>query len=176
MREAERFSALIGDIDDAALDPSRWVGALAQMARFADATLGHAQATTPPSAAQQQPIVNFESGIFTAQLFDNKAKSLNADEVGRQLVRRICADVGYARLQARQPQLPNHMAARGLQTRLPGAMPLQANRPLLPLDAAQESCARRGAWSTFHVVGLTRNRRQSSTAEVNAANCPFGGR
>jgi hypothetical protein len=34
MREAERFSALIGDIYDAALDPSRWVGALAQTARF----------------------------------------------------------------------------------------------------------------------------------------------
>jgi cytochrome c peroxidase len=44
-----------------------------------DATLGHAQATTPPTTAQQQQIVNFESGVFTAQLFDNKAKVLNAD-------------------------------------------------------------------------------------------------
>src|SRR6266849_6553409 len=44
-----------------------------------DATLGHAQAATPPTSAQQQQIVNFESGIFTAQLFDNKAKFLNAD-------------------------------------------------------------------------------------------------
>src|SRR5262249_15395179 len=44
-----------------------------------DATLGHAQATIPPTAAQQQQIVNFESGIFTAQLFDNNAKFLNAD-------------------------------------------------------------------------------------------------
>jgi cytochrome c peroxidase len=44
-----------------------------------DATLGHAQATTPPTSAQQQEIVNFESGVFTAQLFDNKAKVLNAD-------------------------------------------------------------------------------------------------
>src|SRR6266478_3982880 len=44
-----------------------------------DATLGHAQATTAPTSAQQQQIVNFESGVFTAQLFDNKAKVLNAD-------------------------------------------------------------------------------------------------
>jgi cytochrome c peroxidase len=44
-----------------------------------DATLGHAQATTPPTSAQQQQIVNFESGVFTAQLFDHKAKFLNAD-------------------------------------------------------------------------------------------------
>jgi DNA-binding CsgD family transcriptional regulator/PAS domain-containing protein len=34
MRETERFSALIGDIYDAALDPSRWVEALARTARF----------------------------------------------------------------------------------------------------------------------------------------------
>jgi cytochrome c peroxidase len=44
-----------------------------------DATLGHAQATTPPTSAQQQEIVNFESGVFTAQLFDNKVKVLNID-------------------------------------------------------------------------------------------------
>src|SRR5258708_39985069 len=44
-----------------------------------DATLGHAQATTPPTSAQQQQIVNFELGVFTAQLFDKKAKFLNAD-------------------------------------------------------------------------------------------------
>jgi hypothetical protein len=44
-----------------------------------DATRGHAQAVADPSTAQQQQIVNFESGIFTAQLFDNKAKFLNAD-------------------------------------------------------------------------------------------------
>ncbi len=43
-----------------------------------DATLGHAQAAMAPSTAQQQQIVNFELGIFTAQLFDNKALFLNA--------------------------------------------------------------------------------------------------
>src|SRR6266849_5320764 len=44
-----------------------------------DATRGHAQASADPNTAQQQQIVNFESGIFTAQLFDNKAKFLNDD-------------------------------------------------------------------------------------------------
>jgi cytochrome c peroxidase len=44
-----------------------------------DATLGHAQANAPgPSAAQQQEIVNFETGLFTAQSFDNEAQDLDA--------------------------------------------------------------------------------------------------
>jgi hypothetical protein len=44
-----------------------------------DATLGHAQANPPgPSAAQQQEIVNFEIGLFTAQSFDNAAQDLDA--------------------------------------------------------------------------------------------------
>ncbi len=42
-----------------------------------DATLGHAQANTPPSAAQVAQIVAFESGIFTAQEFDDEAKLLH---------------------------------------------------------------------------------------------------
>jgi cytochrome c peroxidase len=41
-----------------------------------DATLGHAQANAPPSAAQQADIVAFESGIFTAQIFDKSARAL----------------------------------------------------------------------------------------------------
>ena len=44
-----------------------------------DATLGHAQANASPSTAQQQQIVNFENGLFTAQLLDNAAKNLDAD-------------------------------------------------------------------------------------------------
>src|SRR6516165_1124506 len=44
-----------------------------------DATLGHAQANAAPSASQQQKIVNFESGIFTAQSFDNGAQALDAN-------------------------------------------------------------------------------------------------
>ena len=44
-----------------------------------DATLGHAQANASPSTDQQQQIVNFENGLFTAQLLDNAAKNLDAD-------------------------------------------------------------------------------------------------
>jgi cytochrome c peroxidase len=44
-----------------------------------DATLGHAQAATPPTAAQLAEIVAFESGLFTAQQFDNQAGNLAAD-------------------------------------------------------------------------------------------------
>jgi cytochrome c peroxidase len=44
-----------------------------------DATLIHAQASTAPTAEQQGEIVSFESGIFTAQIFDEKAHVLHAD-------------------------------------------------------------------------------------------------
>ena len=45
-----------------------------------DATLIHAQAQAQnaPSADQQAEIVAFETGIFTAQIFDNKAHELHA--------------------------------------------------------------------------------------------------
>jgi cytochrome c peroxidase len=41
-----------------------------------DATLTHAQASAAPSADQQTAIVGFESGVFTAQIFDNRAGDL----------------------------------------------------------------------------------------------------
>jgi len=40
------------------------------------ATQGHAQAPDPLTDAQRESIVNFEIGLFTAQLHDNNAKSL----------------------------------------------------------------------------------------------------
>jgi cytochrome c peroxidase len=42
-----------------------------------DATLIHAQADTAPTPRQQAEIVAFETGIFTAQTFDNNAGVLN---------------------------------------------------------------------------------------------------
>jgi cytochrome c peroxidase len=44
-----------------------------------DATLGHAQATTAPSSAEVMEIVAFEKGIFSAQAWDARARSLTAD-------------------------------------------------------------------------------------------------
>jgi hypothetical protein len=44
-----------------------------------DATLGHAQATTPPTPQQQQQIVAFELGLATAQAVDFGAGALDAD-------------------------------------------------------------------------------------------------
>jgi hypothetical protein len=45
-----------------------------------DATLTHAQGNpnTPLTVEQQRQIVDFETGIFTAQIFDNEAHSLHA--------------------------------------------------------------------------------------------------
>ena len=52
---------------------------LADLAHQAvDATNGHAQASTPPSAAQVQDIVNFETSLRTAQGIDFLAGFLNA--------------------------------------------------------------------------------------------------
>jgi hypothetical protein len=45
----------------------------------ADATLGHAQATAAPTPDQVKQIVDFQKGIFTAQIFDRKAKFLTDD-------------------------------------------------------------------------------------------------
>jgi hypothetical protein len=42
-----------------------------------DATTGHAQATSAPTAPQVAQIVAFEMGLSTAQSFDNKALNLN---------------------------------------------------------------------------------------------------
>ncbi|MGH7032181.1 MAG: hypothetical protein ACREFL_00450 [Stellaceae bacterium] len=42
-----------------------------------DATLGHAQALTAPSDLELQQIVDFESGIFNAQILDRKAGYLD---------------------------------------------------------------------------------------------------
>jgi hypothetical protein len=44
-----------------------------------DATLGHAQADSAPSASRVRQIVDFETGIFTAQSFDNGAQALDAN-------------------------------------------------------------------------------------------------
>jgi hypothetical protein len=44
-----------------------------------DATLGHAQATTPPTSEQLRQIVAFELGLFTAQASDTGAGPLNGN-------------------------------------------------------------------------------------------------
>jgi cytochrome c peroxidase len=44
-----------------------------------DATLGHAQANFAPTTAQLQQIVDFESGLYSAQAYDTRAHDLDAD-------------------------------------------------------------------------------------------------
>lgn len=46
------------------------------MHQSVDATLGHAQASVPPTTEQQTAIVNFELGLFSAQISDNQAGPL----------------------------------------------------------------------------------------------------
>ncbi len=47
--------------------------------QFVDATLGHAQATAIPGSGPIAQGVTFETSIFTAQSFDNNARSLTAN-------------------------------------------------------------------------------------------------
>lgn len=57
-----------------------WDGREASLeSQFRDATLGHAQAANAPTSQQIDDGVAFESGVFTAQSFDNLAKSLTAN-------------------------------------------------------------------------------------------------
>jgi len=57
-----------------------WDGREASLeSQFQDATLGHAQAAVAPSTEQIAAGVAFESGVFTAQSFDNDARSLAAN-------------------------------------------------------------------------------------------------
>ena len=59
-----------------ATNPSDLLADLAH--QVIDATNGHAQAATPPTARQVEDIVNFETALRTAQAFDYRAGSLNA--------------------------------------------------------------------------------------------------
>jgi cytochrome c peroxidase len=43
-----------------------------------DATMGHAQAASPPTSQQLEDIVSFEMGLFTAQVYDRSAGDLHA--------------------------------------------------------------------------------------------------
>ena len=54
--------------------------ALAQQAR--DAAKGHMQATQPPTDAQIAQIVDFETHLYTSQIFSNDAGNLNTRQTG----------------------------------------------------------------------------------------------
>ncbi len=43
-----------------------------------DATMGHAQAATPPTSQQVADILSFELGLYTAQVYDRRAGDLHA--------------------------------------------------------------------------------------------------
>lgn len=63
---------------DAGIHHEDLVASLGHQAR--GAVLGHAQATTPPSDEEIARIVEFEMGLTTAQIRDNRAGFLNADD------------------------------------------------------------------------------------------------
>jgi hypothetical protein len=49
------------------------------MSQANDATLGHAQAAQPLTVKQREAIVDFETGLYTAQAIDNRAGGLRRD-------------------------------------------------------------------------------------------------
>ena len=61
-------------------DPTFMTNLIADLSQQAtDATNGHAQAATPPTAAQVADIVGFELGLFSGQVYDARAGWLAAD-------------------------------------------------------------------------------------------------
>jgi hypothetical protein len=84
-RESPASSALVGDM---AAFQANLLKDLTQQA--IDATMGHAQATSPPTAKQVTDIVNFELGLATAQIYDRDAGDLrDHDALGgaRELIK-----------------------------------------------------------------------------------------
>jgi cytochrome c peroxidase len=71
------LSAVMWDGRESGVDGRTILGDLEQQA--IDATLGHAQATAPPSASQLQDIVGFETSLYTAQMRDLHAGPLTAE-------------------------------------------------------------------------------------------------
>jgi cytochrome c peroxidase len=67
----------IAPLTSAATDAANLRADLSQQA--IDATLEHAEATTPPTAAQLDGIVGFELGLYTGQLWDDRAGALESD-------------------------------------------------------------------------------------------------
>jgi len=91
-----------------------------------DATLGHAQAAQAPTQQQLQQIVAFESSLFTAQVSDNAAGSLQA-WVGRGSFRYgSSGDEGEA--------IPFHRSDQVLTNRFRGA-PRLVERCAIPVTA-----------------------------------------
>jgi cytochrome c peroxidase len=79
LRSASMYRRPLPSANVAFLSAIMWDGrepTLAQQSN--DATLGHAQALVPLSTAEQNAIVAFETGLFTAQARDNRAGSLRA--------------------------------------------------------------------------------------------------
>jgi cytochrome c peroxidase len=74
----------------------------------ATATLGHAQALAAPTADQQDQIVNFEIGLFTAQAEDDAAGNLSAEgaEGGPEALSRQPFHVGINDLVGLDPANP----------------------------------------------------------------------
>jgi cytochrome c peroxidase len=71
-RESSTLTGTTGVSDLATLDADLQHQAL-------DATMGHAQASSPPSSAQLQQIQSFELALFTAQQLDTVAGPLDTD-------------------------------------------------------------------------------------------------
>lgn len=83
-----------------------WDGREPSLAHQAvDATLGHAQATAPPSDAQVAAIVSLESGIYTAQMTDDAAGDLASDGATggpQQLAMQQLGNAGFSTYRAWQ--------------------------------------------------------------------------
>ena len=123
-----------------------------------DATLGHAQAATPPSLAAVMQIVGFEKGIFSGQVWDARSRGLTAaGGLG-----------GPVEISAGTPALPLSMG--------PGTFALYEDWQNLPTGT--DRSAQRASVARGEAIFNTRKFTISGVAGINnnpALSNPFAG-
>lgn len=113
--------------------------AAALRSQVKDAVIGHMEAATPPSEAQITQIVNFETSIFTTQIFDNDAGALDASPIraGPEHLVRLPLIQGTNRF------IGNNARKLGLSSRVFGLFgPWSARNPRTLATPAQQALAR----------------------------------
>jgi hypothetical protein len=124
-----------------------------------NATMGHAQASVPPSAEQLRQIVDFELALSTAQVYDNQAGWLNSDDAlgGPRMLAHQLFYIGINDCSGPIPRLPPSCRRRCActtpgcrRTAMPAARRAPPSRAARRCSAASRSRSPASAGSTTH--------------------------
>jgi cytochrome c peroxidase len=140
------------------------------MHQSVDATTGHAQGL-PPTVDQQTAIVNFELGLFSAQVFDDRAGLLVTNDAQGGPVN-LSQDPYYPGINDTLGQDPNHIAFNPtVFTLFEGfANPTDSRDPFArALAAAQKNIAAGEAIFNTHTFSISNVRGLNDNAALAAA-------